>query len=189
MDLDDRPTTAQLPRAQRSRITNGALHDRRVNGRTAAARRYRDAVDALCAEVGQPLAEMTESRRATLRMAAAFVVAAEDQQATLAQGQPVDQEQLVRQANTLQRLLCELGLARASDDRSPRSASGSPSSSAPRRVRVVLLDASDEAQAGTTVDPDGGITLRIGPEDVGLLCTPPLVDAEHSGPTEEGAGS
>jgi hypothetical protein len=78
--------------------------------RTRPARRFRDAVAALCAEVGQPLAEMPESRRAIVRLAATFIVATEEAQAALAQGQALDQEQLVRQANTLARLLADLGL-------------------------------------------------------------------------------
>jgi hypothetical protein len=187
MDPSNNPPDAPLKGA--GRTAKRARKRRRCtpDGRTRPARRFRAAIDALCSELGEPLSKMSESRRATVRMAAAFIITAESDQAKLAQGGAVDAEQLVRQANTLQRLLCELGLARAPDDRGPRSTSGSPSSSAPRRVRVVMLDAGDEAQTGTTADPDEGITIRIGPEDVGLLCTPPLVDAEDSEPTEEGA--
>jgi hypothetical protein len=93
----------------------------RTDMRTRPARRFRDAVAALCAEVGQPLTEMPESRRAIVRLAATFIVATEEAQAALAQGQAVDQEQLVRQANTLARLLADLGLSPAAGKPDPRA--------------------------------------------------------------------
>jgi hypothetical protein len=99
-------------RCGRSRIANGKLHRRGVDPRSHAARRFKDAIDALCGEIGRPLAALTEVERTRVRMAAHFTVVAEESQARAASGRTTDVEQDVRVANTLARLLDDLGLSR-----------------------------------------------------------------------------
>jgi hypothetical protein len=111
MTAETRLAIADRPPPQRSRVANGSLHDRSVNGRSAAARRFRDAVAALCTEVGQPLASMPESRRAAVRMAATLIVRAEELQAAMARGEVVDADALVRVSGALARAIDDLGLS------------------------------------------------------------------------------
>lgn len=95
----------------RSAITNGNQVLANVDGRSAAARRYRD----LCMSLGDDLggaATLTEAQTALVRQAAAMIVQSERLQAEILRGEAVDSEQLVRLANAATRILSRLGIKR-----------------------------------------------------------------------------
>ena len=116
-----RPPDAARKSQGRSRVANGKLHRRGVDRRSHAARRFKDAIDALCAEIGAGYADLPESRRALVRTAAAAIVRLEEFQAALAAGQATDPDQLVRLGNLLARTLTDLGLSSASERPDPRA--------------------------------------------------------------------
>jgi DNA-binding helix-hairpin-helix protein with protein kinase domain len=109
----ERQTVAAASRCQHSRVSNGKLHARGVNGRSAPARRYRDAVAGLCSELGQELADMPESLRALVRLTASAIVQNEELQAAQARGEAVDGDLLVRVGGQLARCLDALQVAKA----------------------------------------------------------------------------
>jgi hypothetical protein len=80
----------------RIRRTAGGIQLPRIDGRTVSARRYRDLVIAYEAEVGGVL---SESERATIQQAAALTLRAEELQADLVLGKPIDNDLLVRLTN------------------------------------------------------------------------------------------
>ena len=87
----------------------------RLDGRTISARRYRDLVVAFEAEVGG--GTLTESERSTVQQAAAITLRAEELQADLVLGKPIDNDLLVRLTGTARRILNSIrGNA---DDRRP----------------------------------------------------------------------
>ncbi len=99
-----RPPVAASSRSAR---TNGSPFLGQVDGRSAAARRHRDLERAYAADLGGPL---TTAQRVTIGQAAALTVRAEQMQASIARGDPVDGEEMIRLANTLERLITALGL-------------------------------------------------------------------------------
>jgi hypothetical protein len=187
------PESVQMP-TKNKLFGRSKPGSRTPDARKRPARRFRAALASICVELGKDFAALPATDRARVLLLAGLIVKAEQQAAAMAAGRPVDSDEQVRVSGALSRLLDDLALsprAPAHDERTlgPLSPSARRDGRGTRPVRVVLLDAGDEAQAGATADPDGGITIRIGPEDVGQLCTPPLVDAEDSESTEEGAGS
>ena len=98
----------------RIRRTAGGIQLPRIDGRTVSARRYRDLVVAYEAEVGGGL---SESERSTIQQAAALSLRAEELQADLVLGKPIDNDLLIRLTGTARRLLNSIrGKA---DDRRP----------------------------------------------------------------------
>jgi hypothetical protein len=95
----------------RSRVTNGKELLANVDGRTAAARRYRDLTISLADDLGGA-ATLTEAQRALVRQAAAMIVQSEKLQGEVLRGEIVDCEQLTRLANAATRILSRLGLKR-----------------------------------------------------------------------------
>jgi hypothetical protein len=95
----------------RSRVTNGSQLLANVDGRTAAARRYRDLTISLADDLGGA-ASLTEAQRALVRQAAAMIVQSEKLQGEVLRGEIVDCEQLTRLANAATRILSRLGLKR-----------------------------------------------------------------------------
>jgi hypothetical protein len=95
----------------RSRITNGSQLLVNVDGRTAAARRYRDLTISLADDLGGA-SSLTEAQRALVRQAAAMIVQSEQLQGEVLRGEIVDCEQLTRLANAATRILSRLGLKR-----------------------------------------------------------------------------
>jgi trimethylamine:corrinoid methyltransferase-like protein len=89
-----------------------------VDGRTAAARRYRDLCISLADDIGGA-SSLTEAQRALVRQAAAMIVQSEKLQGEVLRGEIVDSEQLTRLANAATRILSRLGVKRA---RKPTSA-------------------------------------------------------------------
>lgn len=101
---------SQSKRFGRSAMTNGTRLLSGVDGRTKAARRFRDLVEAYCSELGTDLARLTESQRTAVRQAAGVAVQCEQMQSAIVNGDAVDPEQLVRLSNLLVRLLKNVGL-------------------------------------------------------------------------------
>lgn len=83
----------------------------RVDGRSAAARRFRR----LCREFAADLGgedSLTAAERALIEQAAAMTMTAQDAQAALLRGETVDTDGLVRLGNCSARLLSALGVQR-----------------------------------------------------------------------------
>ena len=108
-NVSDCATFAERPSTVRSRITNGSKQLANVDGRTAAARRYRDLAQSLADDLGGA-ASLTEAQRALVRQAAGMIVRSEQLQAAILRGEIVDNEQLTRLANAATRILTRLGL-------------------------------------------------------------------------------
>jgi hypothetical protein len=111
----DRPLTAPqiAPRAPelRSRITNHRDLLPGVNGRSAAARRFRDLVSCYIADLGG-LDRCSEIKLGLLRRLAAATVQAELLEARMVNGEKVDVTQLCTLASTTLRIAWRLGLER-----------------------------------------------------------------------------
>jgi len=103
------PTTTLAP-TQRSAVTNGSRILAGVNGRSAAARRFRDVVVSLEAELG---GELSESERLQVRNAATLQLHSEELAARLIRGEAVDPEEITRAANGATRALAGLRKRRA----------------------------------------------------------------------------
>ncbi len=101
----NRPAAAKPASPQRSRITNGSAVLLGVNGCSAKARRYRDLVEMLTAEIGETL---TEAERLVVRNAATLQMHAEELTASLVRGEAVDAEAITRAANGATRALAAL---------------------------------------------------------------------------------
>jgi hypothetical protein len=109
LNLSDIHASADRSRTLRSRVTNGKELLANVDGRTAAARRYRDLTISLADDLGGA-ATLTEAQRALVRQAAAVIVQSETLQGAVLRGELTDSEQLVRLCNSATRILTRLGL-------------------------------------------------------------------------------
>lgn len=118
--MADRKTTDVRPKPEaRSRVSNGrALFLEGVDGRTAAARRYRDVQAAIVADLGGDDA-ISEGERQLVRTAASLAVQREQADARVAAGDKVDAEDYVRIVNALTRVLQAIGLRRRAKDVTP----------------------------------------------------------------------
>jgi hypothetical protein len=108
------------PRAKvaRSRVTNHADLLPDLDGRSSAARRFRDLVSAFVADQGG-LDQCSEVKLGLVRRLAAVTVAAELHEARMVNGVPVNNAELCALASTSLRLSSRLGL-----DRVPKDVSG-----------------------------------------------------------------
>jgi hypothetical protein len=113
-------TNACNPRAKeaRARVTNHADLLPNLDGRSAAARRFRDSVSAFVADMGG-LDQCSEIKLGLLRRLAAITVQAELLEAQMVNGKPVDVATLCTLSSTVMRLSSRLGLERV-----PRDVSG-----------------------------------------------------------------
>jgi hypothetical protein len=98
------PTSLQTTRAA---ITNGTHMLPGIDGRSAPARRYRDLVADLAADLGGEAA-LTNAEMALVRQAAATTMRAEQLQAAIVRGEPVASDELVRLSNASARILVAL---------------------------------------------------------------------------------
>jgi len=96
--------------ASRSAVANGSAVVCRVDGRSSEARRLRDLISDLTAELGGSLSQIDQLR---VRAAAIQVVHAEHLTADLLNGKPVDSEELTRASNSASRLLNALRAGKA----------------------------------------------------------------------------
>jgi len=92
-----RPSTTN-----RSAVTNGSKLLVGIDGRSPAARRFRDLVDAYTSEIG---GELTEVERGLVKQAAALTLTAEGMQADIVNGKPVDTDAMIRVTSTAKRIL------------------------------------------------------------------------------------
>jgi hypothetical protein len=116
-DLDKSACNPRHKKA-RSKITNhlDLLPD--LDGRSSAARRFRDLVSAFVADMGG-LDQCSEIKLGLLRRLAATTVQAELLEAQMVNGKPVDVATLCTLSSTVMRLSSRLGLERV-----PRDVSG-----------------------------------------------------------------
>jgi hypothetical protein len=70
------------------------------------ARRFRDLIKAYEAEIG---GELTEVERGLVKQAAALTLRAEQMQAAIVRGEPIDNDQLIRISGTAKRILGAIG--------------------------------------------------------------------------------
>jgi len=90
----------------RSAVTNGSKLLVGIDGRSPTARRFRDLVAAFEAEIG---GNLTEVERGLVKQAAALTIRAEQLQADIVNGKPVDSDQLIRISSTAKRILGAIG--------------------------------------------------------------------------------
>jgi hypothetical protein len=102
----------------RSEVTNHADLLPGLDGRSSAARRFRDLVSAYLADMGG-LDQCSEIKLGLLRRLAAITVQAELLEAQMVNGKPVDVATLCTLSSTVMRLSSRLGLERV-----PRDVSG-----------------------------------------------------------------
>jgi hypothetical protein len=86
-------------------VTNGSVLLEGIDGRSAKARRYRDLVGELVSEHGGAL---STPERALIRQAAALMLRAEELQAAIVRGEPVDEDKLIRLSSEARRVLSRL---------------------------------------------------------------------------------
>src|SRR5437763_9384240 len=86
----------------RSAVTNGSRLLVGIDGRSPAARRFRDLMHADEREIGGIL---TEVERGLIKQAAALTLRAEQLQGQTVRAEPVDNDQLIRISSTAKRLL------------------------------------------------------------------------------------
>jgi hypothetical protein len=110
--------TIELSKPQgRSRVSNGsATFLDGADGRSVLARRYRDIFAQLCADMG---GDPSEAQAAIARRAATIAVWCEQAEAGLARGEKLDIGAFTTAANSLRRLLADLGLERRARDVTP----------------------------------------------------------------------
>ncbi|MFI4935204.1 MAG: hypothetical protein ACHP7N_11330 [Caulobacterales bacterium] len=104
MPADRTITAARKPMA-RSRVGNGKVLVEGVDGRSAQARRLRDVIADLTADLG---GDLGEAERLQVRAVAGLVVHGEHLTADMLNGRDVDSEQLTRVSNSAARLLAAL---------------------------------------------------------------------------------
>jgi hypothetical protein len=111
-----RPVGASPP-TTRSKVTNGSALLQGVDERSASARRFKDIINALSADLG----ELSEADRALVRTAATLTLKMEMLQADLVAGRDVDADQLIRLAGTSKRAMAAISAKVA--DRKPTAPS------------------------------------------------------------------
>jgi hypothetical protein len=104
------------PSKTRSRVSNGSAVLDNVDGRSAVARRYRDVVNELISDLG---GDPSGAQSAIARRAAALCVVCEQAEAEMVAGGILDLAEFTTAANSLRRLLSDLGLERRAKDITP----------------------------------------------------------------------
>jgi hypothetical protein len=114
----DRPSVGARAPALRTRVTNHKDLLPGLDGRTGAARRFRDLVNSYIADMGG-LDRCSEIKLGLLRRLAAIVVQAELMEARMVNGEAIDVGTLCTLASTTVRLSQRLGLERKVRDVTP----------------------------------------------------------------------
>jgi hypothetical protein len=117
----DSKSTAGRPSRIRSAFTNDPLKIRGVDGRSEVARRYRDVVRSIAADLGG-LDTLSEPQRIVIRQAGMLSVQIEQLQGKVVAGDVVDLEQSIRLSNVLTRVLATLGLKKGNKPENGASA-------------------------------------------------------------------
>lgn len=115
--LTDVSTVADDKLTARSAITNGTRLLSGVDGRSRVARRYRDLTDGLLAQLGEP---PNEANLSLARRCATMMLWSEAEEDRLARGEAIDMAAFTTTANTLRRLLSDLGITAGSSARRKR---------------------------------------------------------------------
>lgn len=89
----------------RSAVTNGSKLLEGIDGRSPAARRYRDLVHLYESEIG---GELTELERGLIKQAAALSLRSEQLQGAVVRGEAVDSDTLIRLSGEARRILTSL---------------------------------------------------------------------------------
>jgi hypothetical protein len=97
-----RPNFSASRATTRSRISNRSRMLPGVDGRSSAARRFRDICANYEAEAG---GNVTEVERDLIRQAAGLTLRAEQLQGAIVRGEPISNDELVRISSTAKRLL------------------------------------------------------------------------------------
>jgi hypothetical protein len=100
----------------RSRVSNGSAVLDNVDGRSAVARRYRDVLSELISDLG---GDPSGAQSAIARRAASLCVVCEQAEAEMLAGGILDLAEFTTAANSLRRLLSDLGLERRAKDITP----------------------------------------------------------------------
>jgi hypothetical protein len=99
----------------RSRVSNGSAV-LNADGRSAVARRYRDVLNELISDLG---GDPSGAQSAIARRASALCVVCEQAEAEMVAGGVLDLAEFTTAANSLRRLLSDLGLERRARDITP----------------------------------------------------------------------
>lgn len=144
--FDNTAAVVARPARIRSAVSNGTRLLAGVDGRSATARRFRDLVAELTAEVGGA-DDLSAAERSAIRQAAALMLRIEQVQALIVRGEPVDNDVLIRLSGESRRLLA--GLRK----RAPQSPKDAPWS--PLRSRLQQQAADDRQRAQGAPDAHG----------------------------------
>lgn len=113
----NRAATVTPPKKVRSAVVNGSrLFVEGLDGRSAAARRYRDLVVEFTNDIG---GDPSEAQKQLIRRAASLSVWCEVQEVRLANGEDIDIGPLTTATNSLRRVLADIGLERQPRDVTP----------------------------------------------------------------------
>jgi hypothetical protein len=113
-----RPPLAPHKPAARSRVSNGSDLLPDVDGRSAVARRYRDIVSAILVDQGGA-DQCSEARKQLIRRFAAASVLAEQMEAALARGEPIEIAEHALLTSTLVRIAQRIGIDRRAKNFTP----------------------------------------------------------------------
>lgn len=117
--MDSVSTLAKPSRTTRAAVTNGSrLHGTAVDGRTEAARRFRDVLDAILSDLGGSEG-LSEGQRQLARRAAMMSVEAERMESEAVAGGKLDPDAFGALADRLGRVFNRLGLKRVARDVTP----------------------------------------------------------------------
>jgi hypothetical protein len=111
----DQARYGRMPKARKSRITNGKDLLPNIDGRSVVARRYKDIASAILADQGG-VERCSESRQQLIRRFAAAAVLAEQMESRLANGKEIDVQEHATLSSTLVRLAVRIGIDRAVKD-------------------------------------------------------------------------
>lgn len=110
-------TVASPPPTARSAVANGSrLFVQELDGRSALARRYRDLVAEFTSDIG---GNPSEAQKQLIRRAASLSTWCEAQEVRLANGEEVEIGPLTTAANSLRRILQDIGIERKQRDVTP----------------------------------------------------------------------
>ncbi|MCT7375734.1 hypothetical protein [Chelativorans salis] len=113
----DSVTVTTPPPTARSAVANGSrLFVEGLDGRSALARRYRDLVASFTTDIG---GDPSESQKQLIRRAASLSTWCEAQEVRLANGEDIEIGPLTTAANSLRRILQDIGLERRARDVTP----------------------------------------------------------------------
>lgn len=115
----ERTTDASRPPHLRSRVTNRSKLAMNVDGRSAAARRFRDLIDEFTEELG---GDLSKAEHSLVKLAAVTFLRAEQLQAAVVNGDTVDDAELIRAVNAGARIFRDLAAAKLKRSKSAPSA-------------------------------------------------------------------